>query len=79
MLPPPSTARAAADTTDLFRPEVRRGVDEERLVSDVLLDLLPCSLSVLEPFLRQRDFPVWDMDVRLPIKANKKRLPSVKD
>lgn len=40
------------NSTDLFGSKVRRGVDEERLVTDVLLDLLPRSLAVLEAFLR---------------------------
>ena len=51
--------------THLLCSEVRRRVDEERFVSDVLLDLLPRFLALPESLLRQGNLPVRDVNVRL--------------
>ncbi len=58
-------APCSITNTHLLRSEVWRGVDEERLVPDVLLDLLPRFLAVPEALLRQRNLPVRNMNVSL--------------
>lgn len=66
------SAPCSITNTHLLRSEVGRGVDEERLVPDVLLDLLPCFLAVPEALLRQRNLPVRNVDVSLdPVAAQR--------
>lgn len=57
----------------LLRSEIGGGVNEKRLVSDILLDLPPCPLTVLETLLGERDFPVGNVNVRLDVGRERSR------
>ena len=70
--------RIAPRVTHLLCSEVRRGVDEEWFIPDVLLDLFPRFLPVSEAFLRQGNLPVGNVNVRLDGAQHTKERPNRK-